>query len=363
METRQVQRAFVVSDVCGRKGGAYLVTAFLAQALCDLSIDTTCFTTTLDPSYKNTGDFVITRPILQRGYRWDIPNRILAWQIARAIKNRKPKLIIAVGMTALCGHLLRYPCVKESNTWVWELTSAELGNKFVKPSAVKNLPNAQGMLSPAQMIDNAIRKNYSYTGDIRRLPFWIEESTNSYTPPPTKFNCDFLFLSRREDDKGLADLIRACGILRSRNITFKLQIAGIGNSIAYQNQVADQNVKESVTFVELPQREQAMEAIANTKYIVLPSHHEGFPISVLEGMQRSIPFITTRVGAIPEILGEHGAAIYHEKMDQFSLANALESAMKTGIETYIQQRKIAFNQYQKTFSKTEITKILQSLLE
>lgn len=44
---------------------------------------------------------------------------------------------------------------------------------------------------------------------------------------------------------------------------------------------------------------------------ILPSYHEGLPISILEAMSYSLPIISTNVGGIPEILknGENGFII------------------------------------------------------
>lgn len=358
----QASQAFVVSDVCGQRGGAYRVTSMLSTKLSELGIKTTCFSTHVEKDYVASKGVKILRPIFSRGYRWDLPNRLLGWQIAKSIKKHKPKLIISVGLTSLSGHLLGCANITNQNLWIWELTDAQPGNKFVHPLAKARLTRSRGILSPAPIIDQAIRSTYSYQGVIRRLPFWIESSDLQYAASPPTFQSDFLFLSRRENDKGLSDLILAAKILRSQNQSCKIMIAGIGDREPFETMVRANHLESMITFVELPVREEAMSALANTKFMVLPSHHEGFPISILESMQRSIPVITTKVGAIPDVLGDSEAALYHEKKNCLSLAEALLTAIAEPRYVYEHRRQAAFSRYTSLFSREQIERSLTDLM-
>jgi glycosyltransferase involved in cell wall biosynthesis len=334
----------------------------LNSTLIELNINTTCFSTHIEDDYLPAEGLNIVRPVFSRGYRWDLPNRLLAWQIARDIKRQKPEIIISVGLTALCGHLLRFANLTRHNLWVWELTDAQPGNKFVDRLATQRLNNARGILSPSKTIDKLIRATYAYQGEIRRLPFWIEPGATQYTPSPKRFHSDFLFLSRRENEKGLNDLILAAKLLRSQNRIFKIVIGGIGDKTPFELLTRENNLDSMISFVDLHLREQAMMALENTKFLVLPSHHEGFPISILESTQRSIPVITTKVGAIEDILGDKGAAIYHERQNSRSLANALVTGLTEPLEVYEQRRTNAYLQYSSLFSTGQIANTLQGLL-
>lgn len=53
-------------------------------------------------------------------------------------------------------------------------------------------------------------------------------------------------------------------------------------------------------YVKGEQKEQLFE---NSDVLVLPSHHEGFPLVILEALSSGCSIITTQVGAIPEVLG------------------------------------------------------------
>lgn len=64
--------------------------------------------------------------------------------------------------------------------------------------------------------------------------------------------------------------------------------------------------------------------LARARIFVLPSHTEGFPNSLLEGMHAGCACIASSVGAIPEMLDD-GAGIVIRPRDPGSLAAALDS--------------------------------------
>lgn len=355
-------QAVVISDVVGQRGGAYRATALLSEALCDIGLQTTTFVRWAEPDFAvPNGRWRIVRPLIGRGSRWGWPERILARQAATFIRREHPQLIIVVGLTSLCAHLL--PLIRAGSTWVWELTNADRGNKFVDPRVVTLLDRVKGLLSPASIIDEAIRKTYGYTGTIERLPFWTEAGPARYLPPPEKFSCDFLFLSRREDDKGLADLIRATAITAMSNRNFLVLIAGSGNADRYRDLAERLHVTDVVRFISLETRTEAMNVLANAKFLVLPSHHEGFPISILEGIQRSVPIITTQVGAIPELLGSNGGALFHEPGNINQLSDIMTKTLSAPVESYLCRREAAFAKFKKTLSCTQVHAALKGLCQ
>jgi glycosyltransferase involved in cell wall biosynthesis len=54
-----------------------------------------------------------------------------------------------------------------------------------------------------------------------------------------------------------------------------------------------------------------VELLRTCTVLILPSHAENMPMSLLEGMAVGVPVVATRVGAVPEVLGdgEWGAVI------------------------------------------------------
>ena len=348
----------MISDVYGQRGGAYRVTSLLCQTFADLGIRVTCFATWVDDdSLTGREPFNIVRPLIRRGYQWDIPNRILAWQASRFIHRTEAAVVIVVGLTGLCGYLLSSNIA--DRLLVWELTNADAGNKFVSPKAAERLHQCRAVLSPAKVIDDNIRETYGYTGEIKRLPFWIEDEQLGYTPPPDKFGADFIFLARREDDKGLRELIRATGILREQR-PLHVQIAGPGNQEPYQRLAEELDCGESIEFVSLPQRAEAMEALGRSRFLVLPSYHEGYPLSLLEAARLSVPFIATEVGSVREIFGDSPGCHIIPARDAAALANAMEEAL-TENDTYDAKRRAIHTSFTKLSSANSVQQSLLSL--
>jgi glycosyltransferase involved in cell wall biosynthesis len=354
-------KAIVISDVCGQRGGAYRATSLLCEALANLGLATTCYASWVEPDFRvEDNRWSIVRPLLRRGSRWELPHRVLAWQAKRAVLRENPKLVICVGMTSLCGMLLKSEAA--SQVYVWELTNAEPRNKFVSDLAVAGLKNCRGMLSPASVIDDAIRRTYSYQRPIHRLPFWIEPADFGYLAPPETFSCDFLFLSRREADKGLGDLLEAVSIAKQGDQKFSVVIAGAGPAEPWISQATQLSVNDRVNFVSLPRREDAMDMLRRARFMILPSWHEGFPISILEAAQRSVPIICTQVGAISEILGTTGGTFYHPVRNARNLAEVMQLAMELDHAAYVNARHGIHQRYQRLNGPQAILGKLGSLI-
>ncbi len=350
----------VVSDVLGQTGGAYRVTSLICRALAQQGADVACFATWVEPGWRCEEEpFTVIRPWVQHGYRWDIPNRVLAAQASYYIRRRQPIAVIVVGLTRICGHLLGSSVA--NRLLVWELTNADRGNKFVDAKAAQLIHRAFGIISPAESIDAQIRETYGYNGTIQRLPFWIEDEQLPYAEPPVTYSSDFLFLARRDNEKGLRELLHATAKLSVEYPDLRIRVGGPGDAQPFMQLANELGITGSVEFCTLPSRMDAMAALASTRYLVLPSYHEGYPLSLLEATQFSIPFIATDVGSIGEIFADCTACRMIPSQNITALYAAMKSCLSESAEDYASRRKSAHRRFHELSSETSVANTLRSI--
>ena len=138
-----------------------------------------------------------------------------------------------------------------------------------------------------------------------------------------------LFLGVVRPEKGVYELLAAWPSVLARLPEAKLVIAGSGE-IERARAVAEQlGFAASVEFPGWVGPVEKSRLLAKASVLVLPSHFEALPMAVLEGMAAGLPIVATRVGAIPEAVGE-GAGLLVEPHDPHALAEALVTALGDG---------------------------------
>ena len=359
-----------------------MATWLLCRQLRLLGVRVTCFATwvTWEQGRANL-DFGVTRPWLTRGCRWDWPGRSLAWRAARRIRSAKPDWVFVVGMTPLARYLLQSNVAAQAV--IWELTNATPENKFVDPAARQLLGRCRAVLSPSQTIDQNIRLNHGYKGRILRLPFWIEDkreeqkaesrkqkghesylpSPISCLPSPRTAATDFIYLGRRDVEKGLHELVRATAEVSQQFPGVRVLIAGQGSEEPFAAAAHELGVAENIRFQFFRTREETMDALANSRCLVLPSYHEGYPLVLLEAAQASVPFIATGVGSVPELFaGANGCEIIPPR-DERALVGAMLRVMGETPETYAGKRTAIHSLFRSLSSPGAVEAALRRVLK
>jgi glycosyltransferase involved in cell wall biosynthesis len=72
-------------------------------------------------------------------------------------------------------------------------------------------------------------------------------------------------------------------------------------------------------------RSDAQHVVAGSDLFVLASHHEGFPVAVMEALAAGVPVVSTAVGDVPSAVGEGGGGLVVPPGDSAALAEALRS--------------------------------------
>ena len=116
-------------------------------------------------------------------------------------------------------------------------------------------------------------------------------------------NCiNMLFLGKICEEKGIYELIEYLFTNKHfKENKIKLTIGGIGNIDKLESLI---NGNRNIKYVGWITKEEKLKHISDCNLLILPSHHEGQPISILEAMSAGKPIISTNVGGVPSIVKE-----------------------------------------------------------
>lgn len=118
-----------------------------------------------------------------------------------------------------------------------------------------------------------------------------------------------LYMGRLARDKGIFDVLQGLKLARSSGAAAYLTVAGSGpDEAALRKRVEDLALTAAVSFVGTVHGDAKLKCFEAADVLLLPSYGEGMPYALLEAMAAGLPAITTRVGAIPDVVldGVHG---------------------------------------------------------
>lgn len=134
-----------------------------------------------------------------------------------------------------------------------------------------------------------------------------------------------LFIARFIPEKGLFDLLRAARILRDGGHAFGLHCVGDGPIRREAEEMArDLGLDDLVSFTGQISEEAATEYYRRSSILVLPTYfHEGFPMTILQGLAAGLPIVTTRIRAAADYLTEPDNCLWVNPRDPEMLARCL----------------------------------------
>ena len=146
--------------------------------------------------------------------------------------------------------------------------------------------------------------------------------SNETHPAPARRAATVLTLARLIKNKGLSYLISAAALIPEAVFV----IAGEGPDRGlFEAEAAALGVANRVRF--LGQRDDIPDLLADCDLFILPSLHEGLPISVLEAMAACKPVIATAIGGIPEVVVDGQTGLLVPPGDPAALAKAIRSVL------------------------------------
>ena len=151
----------------------------------------------------------------------------------------------------------------------------------------------------------------------------------SFRPLPEIAREDHLLMTVASADqplKGLGYLLQALHTLRPRHPELRLLVIGRpredGNTLKL---VQDLGLEDRVTFQHGISREEMVHAYAKATMAVVPSLYEGFGLPAGEAMACGVPVVSTRGGALAEVVGDAGVLV--PTADADALVEAIEALL------------------------------------
>lgn len=140
-----------------------------------------------------------------------------------------------------------------------------------------------------------------------------------------------LFLSNLIPSKGVYVLLDACKILKDKGYKFVCDFVG-GESKeitreGFENAANERGISEYVVYHGPKYGEEKTVFFSNADIFVQPTLNDCFPLTLLEAMQYQLPIVSTREGAVPDIVSDGKNGFVCEREDAVGTAIAIETLL------------------------------------
>ena len=137
--------------------------------------------------------------------------------------------------------------------------------------------------------------------------------TDAFRPLPAVRREDDLLMTVASADqplKGLVHLLEALAVLRAERPQLRLLVIGrLREESDTGARIAALGLQDAVEFRSGLEREALVECYARATLAVVPSLYEGFGLPAGEAMACGVPVVSTRGGALAEVVGDAGSLV------------------------------------------------------
>lgn len=201
-------------------------------------------------------------------------------------------------------HIVGHPKAGDFKEWFYKI----LNRIFLRFSAKK--AKAIRVINQKQ-VPEFLKKVGVGTEKIKYVPaFYID--LDVFKPYNLGKKYDLVFSGRLVKNKGIMILLKAIKKLIAQNSSLKTIIIGDGPlRPRIERYIKKHSLQENVFFAGwVPGTEDVAKIYNQSKIFVMPSFNEGGPRVVLEAMACKVPIITTRVGAMIDIIKDKENGIF-----------------------------------------------------
>lgn len=135
----------------------------------------------------------------------------------------------------------------------------------------------------------------------------LDRNIVSDTLSKFKISKDYLlFVGTLSPHKNIERIVEAFNEIKRNGYDYQLVICGKKGWLYEEifNKVKELNLESEVVFTDYVTDEELEVLYQNTKLFVFPSLYEGFGFPPIEAMARKVPVLTSKEGALPEIVGD-----------------------------------------------------------
>lgn len=205
---------------------------------------------------------------------------------------------------------------------------------MLRPTVVFMNREASVVFSYGGEISSIIEKMGVDPERIVNIPSGIDDEWIVPAPRRADGKRRFLFIGRNEKRKGIDELLRCKGIISESGSEFHWvgpipeQKQLDCDSCVYHGEIRDSKVLRDI--------------IDRCQVLVTPSHSEGMPNVILEGMARGLAVIATEVGAVPALVDDtNGCLIPPLKQSELKAALKEMNAVSEADLTAMRKASIA----------------------
>jgi glycosyltransferase involved in cell wall biosynthesis len=134
-----------------------------------------------------------------------------------------------------------------------------------------------------------------------------------------------VFLGRLGSRKGVSEALTALADPLLASESWVATFAGDGDIRLYEREAKALGIAKRVSFCGWVDTKHASALLRESHLLLLPSHAEGLPMSVVEAFANGVPVISTPVGAIRDIVQDRVNGLLVTPGDTSALATALHS--------------------------------------
>ncbi len=141
-------------------------------------------------------------------------------------------------------------------------------------------------------------------------------------------NRNMLFLGILGQRKGTYDLIEALPAVFARYPDAHIYFCGDGEREQAERLCRAKGIAEQVTFCGWVRGREKQRLLKTCSVYVLPSYHEGMPMSVLEAMSYGMAVVSTYAGGIPHLIADGENGLLCEAGDVRRLGELLDKVLE-----------------------------------